>query len=269
MVGAFTDGRLRSIAVQRRRRPRRRSSAAVSSNVRPGSPALVRSMRPPPKSNGSAGVTRVLLDARGLGRRLQRGLDLARRPVRVQREQQRRRAGDVRRRHRGARDDLVQVARAGPPAGPSGVGRVPGQDVQAGRGDVRLEEVAAGAAGGEVRDHVALPGGLGALGELRGRAGVGGQEGQQRVALRLVEVDRRQPVVVGHDVERAWRCRGSCPPAPPCLTLKPLQDAVRAALAGDDLAGEQAGRARAPCSGVGVRRRGGDDDRQRAWRRPP
>ncbi len=54
------------------------------------------------------------------------------------------RAGDVRRRHRRAGDRLEELAGRLPPSTGSGVRerRVPGEDLHAGRGDVRLEEAA-------------------------------------------------------------------------------------------------------------------------------
>ena len=60
MIGAFTDGRLRWTALTGSV-ARRSMSAALASNVRPGFPATVRSMRPAPTSNGSVGVVRSSL----------------------------------------------------------------------------------------------------------------------------------------------------------------------------------------------------------------
>ena len=106
--------------------PSANMSAAVSSNVRPGSPATwSRSTRPAPKSNGSAGVTVSSLTHVGDRRGHQRRLDLPGRPVGCSALQQDRRAGDVRRRHRGAGDGLEVLARRARRRCSSGVGVLP------------------------------------------------------------------------------------------------------------------------------------------------
>ena len=95
--------------------------------------------------------------ARGVGpggrrRRDERRLDLVRRPVRVALEQQRGGAGDVRRGHARPVEDGERAA---------GDRQRRGEDLAAGRADVRLEQVAEGgqAAGGEARDDAAPAGG--------------------------------------------------------------------------------------------------------------
>src|SRR5438094_346907 len=105
-------------------------------------------------------------------------------------EQQRSRAGDVRRRHRRAGNRLVVVA------GWAEFWRVrgrrhAGENLDAGGRDVRLEEVTTGSARGEGGHDVALAEDLGALCERRGRAGVGGEEREQGRTGGRIEVDRR------------------------------------------------------------------------------
>src|SRR5262245_52046881 len=60
MIGAFTEGRLRWTELIGSL-PSTAMFAAVSSSTRPGLLALVRSMRPAPSSDGSAGVVRSSL----------------------------------------------------------------------------------------------------------------------------------------------------------------------------------------------------------------
>ena len=130
----------------------------------------------------------------------------------------------------------------GPPPTPSGDGRVPGQDLDAGGGHVGLEPVAARAAGGEAGDDVALAGRRRPGGERGGGARVwrpGTPASASPVGCSRwtagskwlsVSVSDRRRVVQQHPGRAALE------------HVEALgHPAVGAALAHDDLAGEQAG----------------------------
>ena len=120
---------------------------------------------------------------RGRGRRDECRLDLQRRPVRVALEQERGGAGDVRRGHARPVEDGERAA---------GDRQRRGEDLAAGRADVRLQQVAEGgqAGGGEARDDAAAAGRRARAGRRRsgpscgrrgrrGRRGAAGRRGRR------------------------------------------------------------------------------------------
>ena len=132
-------------------------SSYVSSKTSVGLTARSARIEPAPSSNGSAGVTPSSLTTRLRRRGHQRRLDHRRRPVRMRRLDERRDAGRVRARHRGAGDRLVEVAgRAVVGRRLVGLRRHAREHLDAGGGDVRLDEVAERAARRERRHHVGL-----------------------------------------------------------------------------------------------------------------
>ena len=154
IVGALIDGVLTSSAVIGLL-PSVAIRSAVSSNTIGASPALFRSTRPAPKSNGSAGVTRsslttsviaVVISADLIAPGVQSGWSAFSRIAEPA----------------ACGDDIEVPAMAwkyspgGPPATSSRNGRVAGQDLGARRGDVGLEELATRAARRERRHDVAL-----------------------------------------------------------------------------------------------------------------
>ena len=167
----------------------------------------------------------VLLGDRGLGRGLQRGLDLARASspgaARTPGPRRRRRAATTSRCPRWP----GTVCPAGRPPASSSVGVLPARMCRPGAVTSGLRKCPPGPREENVAITSPCQVGLGALGELAGRARVGGQEGS-RNSVPVVEVDRRKPVVVGLDVGRRAGCRGSCPTAPPCEDVEALLDAA-------------------------------------------
>ena len=140
-------------------------------------------------------------------------------------------------RHRCTGDRLVELA--GRTVGRGGeIGRRchAGQHLDTRRGDVRLDEIAQRAARRERRHHVALSRRCRSGRPRRHDVRVPVDEGKQR-RRRSVDVDRRQPVVVGLDVLGDGVVEDH-PRGPARVDIEPLVDArVRAALAHDDLAG--------------------------------
>ena len=204
MTGALREGMLASMAWIGSFPTSKRwsgSSAIVS-------PGVDRGGHHDPAAAHVEGVRRgglVLLQDVGGRRGHEGGLDLSGGPVVVGGVEEQGGAGDVRGRHRGAGDGLEVLARRS--AGDLvGGGRVPGEDLDARRGDVGLDPEATGATGREGRHHVADRFTGHAGGERSGLAGVAVEE---RDELRAVgEVDHGEEVVVGLDVGRASGCRG-------------------------------------------------------------
>ena len=193
-------------------------------------------------SNGSAAVVVSSFLTLVVAVSHQRRLDLARRP-----RSDARRSRGSRRPRRAATTSTCRrspgsTRLAGRSTIDSGVGRMAGEDLDAGCGHVGLDEVPGRAARRECRHHVGLAVGGSSAGEGCGRTRVRGEERQKRGAVS--EMDGRQPVVVGLDVGEG-RVVEDHPGRAALLDVEALLDTgVDAALTRDDLAGEEAGRRR-------------------------
>ena len=149
---------------------------------------------------GIGGRDAVLL-RRGLQRRRHEGrLHLTGGPARVNRQDERGHAGGVRAGHGGTGDGLEQLPRR-PERVVDGIGGVPGEHLESGSRDVRLDGSPGGPAGREGRHLVGVdrsrcaggPGGADLLVRI--------QEGKQGVrGLRTLEHHGRDPEVVGEQI---------------------------------------------------------------------